>query len=94
MLTAGLKKYNSKAEVAKRKARPKNNKLARQSIANQKKNKLELWNPLSYRGLIYIFEVGKTKLPILRPKSPEKLILKTKKQPHFFLRLEADFLWL
>ena len=39
MLTAGLKKYNSKAEVAKRKARPKNNKLARQSIANQKKNK-------------------------------------------------------
>ena len=39
MLTAGLKKYNSKEEVAKRKARPKNNKLAQRSLANQKKNK-------------------------------------------------------
>tara|TARA_R110000803_G_scaffold42217_3_gene90669 strand:+ start:7357 stop:7506 length:150 start_codon:yes stop_codon:yes gene_type:complete len=38
-VNAGLKKYNSPEEKAKRKARPKNNKLAQQSIANQKKNK-------------------------------------------------------
>ena len=38
-LATGLKKYYSKEEVAKRKARPKNNKLAQQTIANRKKNK-------------------------------------------------------
>lgn len=38
-LTDGLKKYNSPAEKKKRKARPKNNKLAQRSIDREKKNK-------------------------------------------------------
>ena len=43
----------------------------------EKTNKSELRNPLTYRGLIYIFEAGKKTFRLscqfLRPKSPPKI---------------------
>ena len=60
-----------------------------------KTNKSELWNRLTYRVLIYIFEVGmKTlflKWEISRSKSQFEIFF-LKKHPFFlFLRLEAEF---
>ena len=51
--------------------------------------------PFDIQRSIYIFKVGRKTLRLsclfLRPKFQKCLILKTKKRPHFFLRLEADF---
>ena len=54
----------------------------------ERMNKSELRNPLTYRGLIYIFKVGRKTFRLScqfsRPKSQISLILRTKERPHFF----------
>ena len=53
------------------------------------------FEPFDKQRSICIFEVSTKILRLncqfVRPRSPQKFTFKTKKQPHFFLRLEDDF---
>ena len=63
----------------------------------EKTNKLELLNCLTYRGLIYIFEVStktfRLNSQFSRPRFPKKLKFKTKIWPHFFSEVGGGLFW-
>ena len=67
----------------------------KQTLCVEKTNKSELLNRLTYRVLIYIFEVRMNFFfsnEKYRGQNPNLEKFKNKKRPHFiFLRLEAEF---